>query len=54
VKGRCSRRPNQRGERIAPALNTYTKSMRAMMNHLIEALRVKTRGEWRGMTYVAA
>jgi hypothetical protein len=44
----------QRGEQIAAALGTDTKTMRPAMHKLIEERKVKTKGERRGMTYHAA
>ena len=44
----------QRGEQIAAALGTDTKSMRPAMHALIADNKVKTRGERRGMQYFAA
>lgn len=45
--------PGQRGEQIAAALGTDTKTMRPVMQKLIAARKVKTKGERRGMTYSA-
>jgi hypothetical protein len=44
----------QRGEQIAAALGTDTKTMRPAMHALIAQNKVKTRGERRGMQYFAA
>ncbi len=46
--------PGQRGEQIAAALGTDTKSMRPVMRRLIDDRKVKTRGERRGMVYLPA
>ena len=46
--------PGQRGEQIAAALGTDTKSMRPAMRKLIDDHKVKTRGERRGMVYLPA
>ena len=43
--------PGQRGELIAKALGTDTKTMRAPMKTLIEAKRVKTSGQARATAY---
>jgi hypothetical protein len=43
--------PGSRGEQIAAALMTDVKVMRPVMKRLIEAGRVRTAGERRGMTY---
>jgi hypothetical protein len=43
--------PGQRGEEIASALGTDTKSMRPTVRKLIENRRVKTKGQARGMQY---
>lgn len=43
--------PGQRGEEIAAALATDSKSMRPVMRRLIDSKKVKTRGQRRGMTY---
>jgi hypothetical protein len=45
--------PNLRGEQIAEALGTDTKSVRPVMQGLIADRKVKTRGQRRGMTYAA-
>ncbi len=45
--------PNSRGEQIAEALGTDTKSVRPVMQRLIADRKVKTRGQRRGMTYAA-
>jgi hypothetical protein len=45
--------PGQRGEHIAAALGTDTKSLRGPMKRLIEDSKVKTKGERRGMQYFA-
>jgi hypothetical protein len=46
--------PGSRGEQIAAALMTDVKIMRPVMKGLIEAGRVRTAGERRGMTYSPA
>jgi hypothetical protein len=43
--------PGQRGEQIAQALGTDTTTMRPAMKRLIEAGKVRTEGQRRGMTY---
>jgi hypothetical protein len=43
----------QRGEQIAEALGTDSKSVRPVMQRLIADRKVKTRGQRRGMTYAA-
>lgn len=43
--------PGQRGEEIANALGTDTKTMRPKVKRLIEDRRVKTKGQARGMQY---
>jgi len=43
--------PGQRGEQIAAALGTATKTMRRPMLALIEGGSVRTKGERRGMRY---
>ena len=48
-----SKNPDHRGEQIAAALGTDTKSMRPVMKRLIDAKKVRTQGERRGMTYAA-
>jgi hypothetical protein len=45
--------PGSRGEQIAAALGTDTKSVRPVMQRLIADRKVKTRGQRRGMTYAA-
>jgi hypothetical protein len=45
--------PGQRGEQIAAALSTDTRAMRPAMKRLIEAGKVRTEGQRRGMTYSA-
>jgi hypothetical protein len=45
--------PGQRGEQIAAALNTDTRTIRLPMQKLIAGKLVKTRGQKRGMTYFA-
>jgi len=45
--------PGQRGEHIAAALGTDTKSLRGPMKRLIEDAKVRTKGERRGMQYFA-
>lgn len=45
--------PGQRGEQIAAALGTDTKSLRGSMKRLIEGQKVRTRGERRGTQYWA-
>jgi hypothetical protein len=44
----------QRGEQIAAALGTDTKTMRPVMHALIAERKITTRGERRGMQYFAA
>lgn len=46
--------PGQRGEQIAAALGTDTKSMRPTMRRLIDERKVRTKGERRGMVYLPA
>ena len=46
--------PGQRGEQIAADLRTDTKSMRPSMHKLIEAKKIKTEGQRRGMSYYPA
>ena len=46
-----SKSPGQRGEQIAEALNTDTKTMRLPMQKLIADKKIKTKGERRGMRY---
>lgn len=46
--------PGQRGEQIAKALRTDVNVMRLPMKALIAAKKVKTKGQRRGMTYIAA
>lgn len=43
--------PGARGEVIAAALGTDTKTMRPVMHRLIDDRKVKTKGEARGMQY---
>lgn len=43
--------PGQRGEEIASALGTDTKTMRPTVRKLIDDRRVKTKGQARGMQY---
>jgi hypothetical protein len=43
--------PGQRGEQIAAALGTDTKTMRLPMKKLIAERKIKTKGERRGMSY---
>jgi len=43
--------PGQRGEQIAAALGTDTKTMRPVMKRLISDGKVVTEGQKRGMTY---
>jgi hypothetical protein len=45
--------PGERGEQIAEALGTDSKTVRPVMQRLIAERRVKTRGQRRGMTYAA-
>jgi len=45
--------PGQRGEEIAAALGTDTKTIRPVMKHLIADGKVTTQGQRRGMTYAA-
>ena len=45
--------PGQRGEQIAAALATDTKTMRPVMKRLIGEGKVTTEGQRRGMTYTA-
>ncbi|MSR63349.1 MAG: hypothetical protein EXS08_12980 [Planctomycetes bacterium] len=45
--------PGQRGEQIAAALATDTKTMRPVMKRLIGDGKVTTEGQRRGMTYTA-
>ena len=45
--------PGQRGEHIAAALGTDTKPLRGPMKRLIEAGRIRTKGERRGTQYWA-
>lgn len=49
-----SKTPGQRGEQIAAALKTDVKTMRPAMLKLIEAKKIKTKGQRRGMTYYGA
>jgi hypothetical protein len=49
--GHIREHPGQRGEQIAAALRTDVGTMRPTMKRLIEANKVKTRGQRRGMTY---
>lgn len=46
--------PGQRGEEIAAALGTDTRTMRPAMHKLIGAAKVRTKGQRRGMTYYGA
>ena len=46
--------PGQRGEQIAEAMGTDTKTMRLPMQRLIAEERVRTKGERRGMRYYPA
>ena len=46
--------PGQRGEHIAAAMGIDTKVLRAPMKGLIEAGKVRTRGNRRGMQYFPA
>jgi hypothetical protein len=45
--------PGQRGEQIAAALGTDTKSLRGAMKRLIAEQKVRTKGQRRGMQYFA-
>ena len=45
--------PGQRGEQIAEALDSDTGTIRPVMKKLIEAGKVTTEGQRRGMTYTA-
>lgn len=45
--------PGQRGEQIAAALATDTKTIRPVMKRLIGAGKIATEGQRRGMTYTA-
>ena len=45
--------PGNRGEQIAAALRTDTRTMRPVMHRLISERKVKTKGQRRGMTYSA-
>lgn len=49
-----SKNPGQRGEQVAAALKTDVKTMRPAMLKLIEAKKIKTKGQRRGMTYYGA
>jgi len=44
----------QRSEQIAAALGTDAKGLRGPMKNLIEAGKVRTKGERRGMQYFVA
>lgn len=46
--------PGHRGEQISAALKTDTKTIRLPLKALVEARKVKTKGQRRGMTYFAA
>jgi hypothetical protein len=46
--------PGQRGEQIAAALKTDVGTMRLPMQKLIEAKKIKTKGQRRGTTYSLA
>src|SRR5678816_1216062 len=45
--------PGQRGEQIAKAMRTDVGTMRLPMRKLIADKRIKTKGQRRGMTYLA-
>jgi hypothetical protein len=49
-----NKNPGQRGEQIAVALGTDTKTMRLPMQKLIGEKKVKTKGERRAMRYYPA
>lgn len=46
--------PGHRGEQISAALKTDTKTIRLPLKALIQAKKVKTKGQRRGMTYFVA
>ena len=46
--------PGQRGEQIAAALKTDVGTMRLPMQKLIASKKIKTKGQRRGTTYMAA
>lgn len=46
--------PGHRGEQISAALKTDTKTIRLPLKALVQAKKVKTKGQRRGMTYFVA